>query len=73
MNQILNHYFGIEVPNNGPIKIPTIQPFNVIDQPRMHIKSSGDRSIIITSSHNLGSEDDRKALGMIYKSKSCKK
>jgi hypothetical protein len=38
MNQTLYHYFGMEVPNNGSTIIPTMQQFNVNDQPRVRIK-----------------------------------
>ena len=42
LHQILYHYFGMEVPNNGSTEIPTMQPFDLSNPPRVRrIKLSG--------------------------------
>lgn len=38
LNQILYRYFGMEVPNNDSIEIPPMQPFKLINPPRVRIK-----------------------------------
>ena len=35
LHQILYHYFGMEVPNNGSVEIPTMQPFDLSNPPRV--------------------------------------
>jgi hypothetical protein len=42
LHQILYHHFGMEVPNSGSAEIPTMQPFDLSNPPRVQrIKLSG--------------------------------